>query len=39
LVNFDKIRNPLEKPSLVSSVLNGTEDTGYAENIAFINYE
>jgi len=39
LVNFENIRNPLEKPSLVSAVLNGAEDAGYAENIAFINYE
>ena len=39
LVNFANIRNPLEKLSLVSAVLNGAEDAGYAENIAFINYE
>jgi hypothetical protein len=39
LVNFDKIRNSLEKPSLVSAVLNGAEDAGCGDNIAFINFE
>jgi hypothetical protein len=39
LVNFDKIRNYLEKPSLVSAVLNGAEDAGCGDNIAFINFE
>jgi len=39
LVNFDKIRNSLEKPSLVSAVLNGAEDAGCGNNITFINYE
>jgi hypothetical protein len=39
LVNFDKIRNSLEKPSLVSAVLNGAEDSGCGDNIAFINFE
>ena len=39
LVNFDKIRNSLEKPSLLSAVLNGAEDAGCGDNIAFINFE
>ena len=39
LVNLDKIRNSLEKPSLVSAVLNGAEDAGCGDNIAFINFE
>jgi hypothetical protein len=39
LYNFDKIRNSLEKPSLVSAVLNGAEDAGCGDNIAFINFE
>jgi len=39
LVNFDKIRNSLEKPSLVSAVLNGAKDAGCADNITFINFE
>ena len=39
LVNFAKIRNPLEKPYLVSAVLNGAEDAGCGDNIAFINFE
>ena len=39
LVNFDNIRNSLEKPSLVSAVLNGAEDAGGGDNISFINYE
>ena len=39
LVNFDKIRNSLEKPFLVSAVLNGAEDAGCGDNIAFINFE
>ena len=39
LVNFNKIRNSLEKPSLVSAVLNGAEDAGCGDNIAFINFE
>jgi hypothetical protein len=42
LVNFAKIRNPLEKPYLVSAVLNGAEDAGWTGNIElikFINFE
>jgi len=39
LVNFDKIKNSLEKPSLVSAVLNGAKDAGCGDNIAFINFE
>jgi hypothetical protein len=39
LVNFDKIRNSLEKSSLVNAVLSGAEDAGYIENILFINFE
>ena len=39
LVNFAKIRNSLEKASLVSAVLNGAEDAGCGDNIAFINFE
>jgi hypothetical protein len=39
LVNFDKIRNSLEKPYLVGAVLNGAEDSGCRDNIAFINFE
>jgi hypothetical protein len=39
LVNFNKIRNSLEKPSLVSAVLNGAEDADCGDNIAFINFE
>jgi len=39
VVNFDQIRNPLEKPYLVSAVLNGAKDAGCADNIEFINYE
>jgi len=32
-------KNSLEKPSLVSVVLNGAEDAGCGDNIAFINFE
>lgn len=39
LVDFDRIRDPREKPSLVSAVLNGAEDAGCGDNIAFINFE
>jgi hypothetical protein len=39
LVNFDKIKDPLEKPYLVSAVLNGAEDAGCDDNILFINFE
>jgi len=39
LVNFDKIRNSLEKLSLVSVVLNEAEDAGCGDNVAFINFE
>ena len=39
VVPFDKIRNSLEKPSLVSAVLNGAEDAGCGDNIAFINFD
>ena len=39
LVNFDSIRNSLEKPSLMSAVLNGAEDTGGGDNIVFINFK
>jgi len=39
LVNFDKIRNSLEKPSLIRTVLNGAKDAGCGDNIAFINFE
>jgi hypothetical protein len=39
LVNFGNIRNSLEKPSLVSAVLNGAEDAGCPDNIAVINFE
>jgi hypothetical protein len=39
LVNFDKIINFLDKPSLISAVLSGAEDAGCDDNIAFINFE
>jgi hypothetical protein len=39
LVNFDKIKNPFEKPLLVSAVLKGAEDAGCSDNIIFINFE
>jgi len=39
VVNFDKIRNDFEKLSLVSAVLNGAEDAGCGDKIAFINFE
>lgn len=39
LVNFDKIRNSLEKPSLRSAVLKGAKDAGSCENIIFINFK
>ena len=39
LYDFKKIRNPDQKPSLVQAVLNGAENAGYQEGIAFLNYE
>jgi hypothetical protein len=39
LVTFDKIRNSLEKPSLVNAVLSRAEDAGYADNIVFLNFD
>ena len=39
LINFDKIRNPSEKPGLINAVLQGAEDNGNALDIKFINYE
>ena len=39
LINFDKIRNPSEKPGLINAVLQGAEDNGSALHINFINYE
>lgn len=39
VVNFDRIRDPQEKPALVSAVLNGAEDAGGGENIVFLNYK
>ena len=33
------IRNNAEKPFLVQAVLNGAEDAGCGDNIAFINFE
>lgn len=39
LVNFDSIRNSLEKPSLMSAILNRAEDAGGVDNIAFINFK
>jgi len=39
LVNFDKIRDPSEKPSLISAVLDGAEDAGCVDGIVFINYK
>ena len=37
LFNFDNIRDPLEKPALVEAVINGAEDAGCTEGIAFMN--
>ena len=35
LVNFNKIRNSLEKPFLVSAILNRAEQAGYMDGITF----
>jgi hypothetical protein len=39
LVDFGRIRDPLEKPILIDLVLEGAEKSGCANNIFFINYE
>ena len=39
LINFDKIRNSIDKPGLLNAVLQGAEDIGSALDIKFINYE
>ena len=39
LVNFDKIRDPSEKLSLVSATLNGAEAAGCEKDVLFINYK
>lgn len=39
LYNFKNIRNPDEKPFLVQVVLNGAENAGDQEGIAFLNHE
>jgi len=39
IVNLCNIRNPLEKPFLVSAVLKEAREAGSVQNIEFINHE